>query len=74
MAFKRSAINAARRTRLEALGVVWKTPLEQQWDRGFELLTAFHEAARGALQSAMEARGAGREARVVVGDAAGGAQ
>ena len=36
-------LDAARRTRLEALGVVWGTSFEQQWERCFALLTAFRE-------------------------------
>ena len=41
-AHAKGTLDAARRTRLEALGVVWD-PIEQQWERNFELLTAFRE-------------------------------
>ena len=41
-AHSKGTLDAARRARLEALGVVWD-PLEQQWERGFELLTAFRD-------------------------------
>ena len=43
-AYTKGTLDAARRTRLlEALGVVWQTPFEQQWERGFALLAAFRE-------------------------------
>ena len=36
-------MDAARRTRLEELGVVWGTSAEQRWEHCFALLTAFRE-------------------------------
>ena len=41
-AYVKGALGAARKQRLKSLGMVWD-PLAQQWERGFELLTAFRD-------------------------------
>ena len=41
-AHAKGALDAARRARLEALGVVWDV-CEQQWDRNFTLLSSYYE-------------------------------
>lgn len=38
----KGVLDTVRLERLEKLGVVWD-PFEQQWERNFELLTAFHD-------------------------------
>ena len=47
MAHTNGMLDAARQTRLEALGVVWGTSAEQRWERNFALLKAFREREGG---------------------------
>ena len=68
-AHKKGTLDATRRERLEALGVVWGTSIEQQWERKLRAAGGVPRA-RGGLRGACEARGGGREARGLVGDAA----
>ena len=65
MAHTNGNMDAARRTRLEGLGVVWGTSAEQRWEHCFALLKAFRER-EGGLRCACEARGGGREDRGLV--------